>query len=169
MNGLAKVAVAGLGLGATSVGYRTVTTLADNKKGSLTNRADCAAEKIKNDSNAILKLGVPSAVVAGAAVAKPGLLSKIGQAGVKYLRKGATALGKLFKNPTNVVTKGISKVLNAIKRAPKKYGKIGLTIAVGAYVLNAITKHARNDGKIDQKYNDTGAIENATKNLVLNA
>lgn len=169
MNGLAKVAVAGLGLGATSLGYRTVTSLTDSKKGSLTNRADCAAEKIKNDTSATLKLAVPTAAVAGAAIAKPGLLSKIGQAGVKYLREGAKALGKLFKNPTNAVTKAISSALNAIKRAPKKYGKIGLAIAAGAYVLNVLTKHARNDGKIEQKYNDTGAIENATKNLVLNA
>ena len=69
----------------------------------------------------------------------------------------------------NAVTKAISSALNAIKRAPKKYGKIGLAIAAGAYVLSVLTKHARNDGKIDQKYNDTGAIENATKNLVLNA
>lgn len=169
MNALGKVALSGLGLSAVGVGARVVPTLLDNKKGSLTNRADCAAEKIKNDANATLKLAVPAGVVAGVAAAKPGLLTKMGQAGVKYLRKGATALGKLFKNPTNAVTKAIANALNAIKRAPKKYGKIGLTIAAAAYVLSAITKHARNDGKIDQKYNDTGAIENATKNLVLNA
>lgn len=169
MNAVAKVALGGLGLGAVGVPARVIPTLLDNKKGSLTNRADCAAEKIKNDANATLKLVVPAGVVAGVAATKPGLLTKMGQTGVKYLRKGATALGKLFKNPTNAVTKAIANALNAIKRAPKKYGKIGLTIAAAAYVLSAITKHARNDGKIDQKYNDTGAIENATKNLVLNA
>lgn len=169
MNAVAKVALGGLGLGATGLGYRIGTTLVDNKKGSLTNRADCAAEKIKNDTSATLKLAVPAGVVAGVAATKPSLLTKIGQAGVKYIREGAKALGKLFKNPTNAVTKGIANALNAIKRAPKKYGKIGLAIAAGAYVLNAITKHAYNDGKIEQKYNDTGAIENATKNLVLNA
>ena len=169
MNSLAKVAVAGLGLGATSIGYRTVTTLADNKKGSLTNRVDCANEKIKNDASATLKLGVPAAVIAGTAVAKPGLLSRIGITAAKYLGKGAKALGKLFKKPSNSLTKAVSKVLTTIQKNPVKYGKIGLILAAVAYALNTITKHARNDGKIDQKYNDTGAIENATKNLVLNA
>lgn len=166
---LGKVAVAGLGLSAAGVGARVIPTLLDNKKGSLTNRADCAAEKIKNDATAVTKLAVPTAVVAGTAIAKPGLLSQIGLTAAKYIGMGANALGKLFKNPTNSLTKSISKVLTTIQKNPVKYGKIGLAVATALYGLNAITKHARNDGKIDQKYNDTGAIENATKNLVLSA
>lgn len=169
MNAVAKVALGGLGLGAVGVTARVIPALVDNKKGSLTNRADCAAEKIKNDTSATLKLAVPAGVVAGVAAAKPGLLSKVGMTAAKYLGKGAKALGKLFKNPGNALTKGISKVLTAIQKNPVKYGKIGLAAAAVLYALNTITKHAYDDGKIEQKYNDTGAIENATKNLVLNA
>ena len=161
----------GYGAAGATVGVaaNTIPTLIDSKKGSLTNRVDCAAEKIKNDTSATLKLAVPTAAVAGAAIAKPGLLSKVGMKAAKYLGKGAKALGKLFKNPSNALTKSISKVLTTIQKNPVKYGKIGLAAAAVFYALNTIQKHAYNEGKIEQKYNDTGAIENATKNLVLNA
>lgn len=166
---VALVTAAGLGTGVAGAAIRTGQTLADNRKGSLTNRADCAAKKVANDTNAVARLALPAGAVALTAAVKPGLLSKIGLKGAKYLGKGAKQLGKLFKNPGNKITQGISKALTAIQKNPKKFGKIGLIAAAGLYALKTITKHAENEGRIDQRYNDTGAIENATKHLVLNA
>ena len=91
MNAVAKVALGGLGLGATGLGYRIGSTLVDNKKGSLTNRADCAAEKIKNDTSATLKLAVP--VSAGIEVSVAATKSYIAQLTSFYLLAPSNAVG----------------------------------------------------------------------------
>ena len=95
---------------------------------------------------------------------KPEVLTKVATETGKYA-------GKIGKWLASKMPKGGfgTGILNKVLKNPTKAGVIGLIAAGGLYVLSAITKHARNDGKIDQKYNDTGAIENATKNLVLNA
>jgi hypothetical protein len=164
MNAVGKVALGGLGLSAVGLGTRLVPTLLDSKKGSLTNRADCAQEHIKNDLKTGVQLGLPAAGVAVVAMKKPEVLTKVATETGKYA-------GKIGKWLASKMPKGGfgTGILNKVLKNPTKAGVIGLIAAGGLYVLNKLVKHAENYGRIEQKYNDTGAIENATKNLVLNA
>lgn len=156
--------VPALGLVAAStvspIGVRVVPTLVDSKKGSLTNRIDCLAEKTKNDVNLGLKLGIPAAVIFANHKLRPGALTKDGAKAAQYLGKVAAKLAAKFPKVG---------ILSKIATNPVKYGKIGLLVGAGAYVLNALLGHANKDGKIDQKYNDAAALENIGKNVVLEA
>lgn len=144
--------------------YRVASSLCDKNKGSLTNRIDCTAEKVKNDASLGLKLGVPVGVGLVANKVKPGILGKVGTKCAEYLGKVAAKLAAKFPKAGL-----LTKVTTAISKNPMKYGIIGLVAGTGLYALNALLDHANKDGKIDQKYNDAAALENMSKNVVLNA
>lgn len=156
----------GYGAAGATVGVaaRTIPTLLDSKKGSLTNRVDCAKEHIVNDSKAVLETAIPAAGVGIVAMKKPELLTQVANVVGKSIGKAGKWLAA--KMPKGGFGTGL---LNKVLKNPAKAGGIGLAIAGGLYLINRLCNHARNEGKIEQKYNDTGAIENATKNLVLNA
>ena len=157
----------------TGTTAHAVQTLLDSKKGSLTNRMDCAKEHVKNDLKTGVQIGVPAAGVAVVALKKPGLLKTLA---LKTGSMAATVVSALGKGVAKIAPKAGAKASTALANAAGflgknayKAGAIGLIAAGGLYVLNKLLNHAETKGKIDQKYNDTGAIENATKNLVLNA
>ncbi len=132
--------------------------LLDSKKGSFTNRLDCAKETWKNDAKLMLTTVAPTAAVATAAVLKPSILTKAAQ----YVGKGLTkVLGKL--GPKITANGLVQKIL----KNPTKAGGIGLIAAGALYVIDALTKHSYKAGQIDQKYTDAAAIESQTKRVVL--
>ena len=146
-----------------------VATLLDSRKGSLTNRAECAKEHFKNDLSTAVKLGVPAAGVAYVAVKKPGLLTKLATKGAKEVGKLFAKLGKKLTSTKgfSVIGKGLSKAASFIAKHPVKTG-IGGAIAAGAiYLLSTVEKYANKEGRIDQKYEDAAKIEGSTKNIIL--
>lgn len=150
-----------------------VQTLLDSKKGSLTNRLDCAKEHAKNDIKTGVQIGLPTVAVAGAAIAKPSLLSKLAVATGGALGKFASILGKCIKK---IAPKAGAKASSALAKAAGFLGKnaykagvVGLVAAGALYVLNKVVNHAEQKGRIDQKYEDAAAIECHTKNIVLQA
>lgn len=144
------------GISATS----PVLVMFDSSKGSLTNRADCAKEQLKNKLALHTKVTLPTAAVATAAVVKPNLLGKI-----------ATTVGKGLCKIIKTLTPNVAsnKIAQKILANPTRLGAGGLIVAGGLWVLNALTKHIYKAGQIDQKYTDAAAIEKTTKNVVLDA
>ena len=140
-------------------------TMFDPKKGSMTNRAECAKEHFKNDFKYGMAIGLPTAgVVATAAVARLKPNSSIMKKITSYAAKAANGLGKLFGKVTSKIAPKLSE---KILKNPAKFGVIGLLAAGGVYVLNQVSKWANNAGRIDQKYEDAAKIEGTTKNVVL--
>ncbi len=146
-----------------------VQTLLDSKKGSLTNRVDCAKEHAKNDIKTGVQIALPVAAFTAVGVAKPSILKTIA---TKTGTLASKISGKLGGWLTKIAPKA-SKALNQgalfLSKNAYKAGAVGL-IATGAlYVLNKALNHAEQKGKIDQKYEDAAAIECHTKNIVLQA
>ena len=156
-----------------------LSTLADTKKGSLTNRSQAAKEHFKNDLKTGLAIAVP--------VAATGVVVGTGKAGIlatktgsvmakvyKYVGKALNKLGatkllhksKLGKFSTKVANLA-KDVANTISKNPKKYGAIGLAVAGALYLTKVLTKYSNKAGRIDQKYEDAAKIESQTKNVVL--
>lgn len=135
-------------------------TLCDSKKGSMTNRNQCAIEHFKND----VKYGYLAAapIAAGVAGCKtPQITRNIGNAFGKSIVKIADTVAKLAKS--DKVTKYVEK----IAKHPTVLG-LGALGALGlATTVGALVKHANNKGRIDQKYEDAAKIESQTKNVVL--
>ncbi|MBQ8459128.1 hypothetical protein IJ541_03380 [bacterium] len=159
---LGYVAGAGGALGVPLT--RTVATLLDSKKGSLTNRAQCAKEHMNNDLNLGLKLSVPAA--AGVvAVCKPDLATKLAAKAGNYITYGVKEAVKLFSKGG---AKGqIAKAIGYMAKHPTRTGVAGLALTAGLWVLNSIVNHANKNGRINQKYEDAARIESQTKNVVL--
>ena len=157
----------------TCTSAHAVQALLDSKKGSLTNRVDCAKEHVKNDLKTGVQIGVPAAGVAVVALKKPGLLKTLAVKTGEFAGKAASALGngitKIAPKAGTKVSAALANAAGYLSKNAYKAGAIGLIAAGGLYVLNKLLNHAETKGRIDQKYNDTGAIENATKHLVLNA
>lgn len=131
-----------------------VVVMFDPTKGSLTNRAQCAKEHFKNNLNYNLQLGLAGAAGGIAIAKKP-----------KILVKAATYLGELT---SKLLGKLGGKGLAAkIMKNPTKFGKYGMIAAAGLWLLSKIQNHAYKSGQIDQKYTDSAAIEQQTKNVVL--
>lgn len=134
----------------------------DRRKGSMTNRAQCAKEHFKND----MKTGLKLWAVGGAGV---GTVYAVGNSAkaAKAVKTGATCLGKVLGK---LATKlGASKFGAKILAHAPKAGMAAIAIAAGAYVLDTIVSHANKTGRIDQKYEDSAKIEETTKNVVLDA
>lgn len=144
-----------------------VQTLTDTNKGSLTNRHQAAKEHFKNDLKFGYSIAIPTAAVTVAAMARPGLITKVatksGTMAAKVLDKIATILPKKVTS----LKDGITKLANTIMKNPKKAGLIGLGIVGVSYLLNRGAKYANKAGRIDQKYEDAAKIESQTKNVVL--
>lgn len=155
--------------GTGSIAAHGVATLLDSRKGSLTNRAECAKEHFKNDINTAVKLGVPVAGIAYVAVKKPGLLTKIFVKGAKEVGKLFAKFGKKLTNKKgfSLIGKGLSKAAAFIAKHPVSTGVGGAIAAAGIYLLNTVAKYANKEGRIEQKYEDAAKIESSTKNLVL--
>ncbi len=137
-----------------------VTTMLNPSKGSMTNRAQCAKEHMKNDMKTGFKLWAVGGAGAGAvyAVKHSAKAAQVAKSGATYLGKG---LGKL-------ATKlGASKFGAKILANAPKAGVAAVAIAAGVYVLDTIIGYATKAGKIDQKYEDAAKIEELMKNVVL--
>ncbi len=152
-----------------------LSTLADSKKGSLTNRHQAAKEHFKNDLVLGTTIGIP-AVAAGvvAATGKAGVVAtKSGSVLSKtysYLSKalatlGKTKIGKFLK--LDGAANCFKNIASEIGKNPKKYGAIGLAVFGGLYLINRTAKYCNKAGRIDQKYEDAAKIESQTKNVVL--
>ena len=137
--------------------------LLDPKKGSFTNRVDCAKETFKNDLKYVLSLTVPAAACTTAAIVKPGIFTKtataLGNAAGKVFSKLGSKLGS-----TGVKT---AQLAQKILKNPAKFGKLGLIAAGALYLADRICKHEYKAGQIDQKYTDSAAVETQTKRVVL--
>lgn len=159
--------VAGLlpiaGVGTLGLGGRVINTLADKKKGDISNKLNCLSDHIQNDSQAGLALGVPTGIVAGTAIAKPSVLTKLANATGKVIGKLGTFIQK------HITKSGLTEngFLTKILKNPTKAGAIGLIGAGVAYALNVITKHSEKAGRIDQLYEDKAKLEAASKTTLL--
>jgi len=138
-----------------------VMTMCDKKKGSMTNRFECAKEHVKNDVKSGLKLAVPTAAVAGAAYIK---YAKPASKAAQLMTKGLGTIGKCIGKVANKVAPKFAK---EIMKNPAKFGAIGLAVAAGGYALDTIFAWANKKGRIDQKYEDAAKIESQTKNIIL--
>ena len=132
----------------------TVRVMVDPSKGSLTNRAECAKEHFKNNLSTNLQLGLAGAAGGLAIAKKP-----------KFLVKIATKIGEVASKLVGKL--GAKGMAAKIMKNPTKFGKYGMIAAAALWVLNKIEKHAFKAGQIDQKYTDAAAIEQQTKNVVL--
>lgn len=138
-----------------------IMTMVDGKKGSLTNRAQCAKEHLKNDVKTGIQLAVPTAGLIGAGYIKSKMPTS---KAATLITKGFKAIGELFGK----VAKKISpKTAEKIMKNPAKYGAAGVIAAAGLYILDKLLNYANKQGKIDQKYEDAAKIESSTKNVVL--
>lgn len=156
--GIGKYAIAGATIGVLGTG---VSRLFDSKKGSLTNRKECAMEHIKNDFNFMAKAGT---VIGGSALAvnlAPKTTSKILGTVGKGIRKVVEFIGKKAKSPK------VANMVNYMAKHPVRAGAAGLALAGGLYLFNSLFKNVMETGKIDQKYDDAAKIESQTKNIVL--
>lgn len=143
-----------------------LTTLADTKKGSLTNRNQAAKEHFKNDLKFGYTLAIP-ATAAAIAVAS-GKTAAISTKTGSFIAKSSSYLSKLFtKLGANNFANGAKKVATEISKNPKKYGLIGLAAAGGLFLAKVTAKYCNTQGRIDQKYEDAAKIESQTKNVVL--
>ena len=140
-----------------------LSTLADNKKGSLTNRHQAGVEHFKNDFKTGVLLTVPAIGVVFAK--ETGNLGKIAQGAGKGISKGVELFAKAIQKTK--IGKRLLMVAEAIGKTPQKAGAIGLLVAGGLYVSKVISKFSYNAGRIDQKYEDSAKIESQTKNVVL--
>lgn len=145
----------------SGVTTHAVLTMCDKKKGSMTNRFECAKEHLKNDMKSGLKLAVPAAAVAGAAYVK---YAKPASKAQQVMTKGLGTIGKALGKVTNKVA---PKFAEKIMKNLAKYGAIGLAVAAGVYALDTISSWSNKKGRIDQKYEDAAKIESQTKNVVL--
>lgn len=140
-----------------------LSTLADNKKGSLTNRHQAGVEHFKNDFKTGVLLTAPAI---GLVVAKEtGTLGKIAQGAGKVIFKGVELFAKSVQK--SKLGKTLLIAAEKIGKNPKKAGAIGLAIAGGLYLSKVISRFSYNSGRIDQKYEDAAKIESQTKNVVL--
>ncbi len=149
-------------------------TLRKDDKGSVVNKTKCAGAHLKND----LKYGTlgGATVLAGLgagvlAYQKP----KIGINVIKSIGNIATGLGKIFgKVKPEYITnfgKTLEKHGTNIAGKASKYGKVGALAAVAIGTLGVLTglatKHAYNEGRIEQKYVDNAKIEKMTGSVVV--
>lgn len=143
-------------------------TMIDSKKGSMTNRAECAKEHFKNDLKYGAAIAVPAAGVAGAAVyagLKPN--TKVSKGLINIAQKTAKTIGNYLGK---IIKKlGGKNIAEKILKNPTKFGAAGLVGAAGLYVITKLVNWANNSGRIDQKYEDSAKIESTTKNVVLDA
>lgn len=140
----------------------SVVSLLDTKKGSLTNRAECAKEHFKNDLNLTVKTALGGAAVAGV-IYKPNIAVNI----ASTIGSGIVKAGKYIANKLPKLGLKDSKFLKDLAKNPTKLGVAGLVIAGGLFVVDTIAKYANKSGRIDQKYEDTAKIEGSTKNVIL--
>lgn len=155
-----------------------VCTMFDKSKGSFGNRIDCTAHKMANNATANAETGLLGvATIAGyKAINKTtkGKASKLNKYINSVLKKGA----KLYQNTAdkiskagtksgimNYVLKGAKGICNVLKSGFEKLAKTGgrqkllgmLGIAAVTTLVAINRKHAYNEGKIEQKYNDIAA------------
>jgi len=155
----------GLGAGMGVASGRAVTTLFDKKKGSFTNRTECAAEHMKNDTNFALKTAVVGGAAAYTAIKKPKFVLNIA-------KELGSAVGKFADKLSNTkiakhIAPALQKIAEKVGKNPTKAGVIGMVALAGLYLLNTVEKHDYKQGRIDQKYEDAAKIESQTKNVVL--
>jgi hypothetical protein len=146
-----------------------VQTLLDSKKGSLTNRVDCAKEHAKNDIKAGAQIGLPIAAVTAVGVAKPDILKILATKTGTLASKVSAKLGGWLAKYSPKASNAFNKSATFLSKNAYKAGALGLITAGTVYVLNKMLNHAEQKGKIDQKYEDAAAIECHTKNIVLQA
>ena len=138
-----------------------IMTMVDSKKGSLTNRAQCAKEHIKNDLQTGVQLAVPTAGLIGAGYIKTKMPTS---KAASVLAKGFSAIGKGLGKIANKIS---PKAAEKIMKNPAKYGAAGVIAATGLYILGKLFNYENTKGRIDQKYEDAAKIEATTKNVVL--
>lgn len=143
-----------------------LTTLADSKKGSLTNRHEAAKEHFKNDLKFGYTLAVPA--VAAAVVGASGKGATVTAKTGSFIAKSCNYMSKLLsKLGAKNLASGAKKIAAEISKNPKKYGVIGLAAAGGLLLAKITAKYCNTQGRIDQKYEDAAKIEGQTKNVVL--
>ena len=149
-------------------------TLRKDDKGSVVNKAKCAGAHLKNDFKYDMLETV--ATTAGLGVGyliykKP----KIGVNAMKSVGNVAAGLGKVLGKVKPKFITNIGKALEShgvtIASKASKYGKVGALAAVVIGTLGVLTglatKHAYNEGRIEQKYVDNAKIEKMTGSVVV--
>lgn len=149
-------------------------TLRKDDKGSVVNKAKCVGAHLKND----FKYDMLETATTAAGLGAGYLIYKKPQIGVNAMKSVgniATGLGKVLgkikpKFITNI-GKALEKHGTTIASKASKYGKIGALAAVAIGTISTLTalatKHAYNEGRIEQKYVDNAKIENMTGSVVV--
>lgn len=146
-------------------------SLRKDDKGSIVNKSKCAASHFKND----VKYDLLASTVATAGVGAGILVYKKPQIGVTAMKsagKVVSGFGKLLNKfkPIKFGT-ALEKYGTTIAGKASKYGKVGAIAAVAFGTLGVLaglaTKHAYNEGRIEQKYVDNAKIEKMTGSIVV--
>jgi|GEM_PF-1719941 len=149
-------------------------SLRKDDKGSMVNKTKCAASHFKND----LKYALLGSTVAAAGIGAGCLVYKKPKIGIKAMKTAGdmvAGLGKVFGKfkPKFLATLGSALHKHGATIASKaaKFGKVGTIAAVAIGTLGALTglatKHAYNEGRIEQKYVDNAKIEKMTGSIVV--
>lgn len=149
-------------------------SLRKEDKGSVVNKAKCAAAHLKND----VKYDILGTTVASVGMGAGYLIYKKPQIGVNAMKSVGNiaagmgkVLGKIKPKFITNIGKALEKHGATIAAKASKYGKFGTIAAVTIGTLGALTalatKHAYNEGRIEQKYVDNAKIEKMTNSVVV--
>lgn len=149
-------------------------SLRKDDKGSMVNKTKCAASHFKND----LKYALLGSTVAAAGIGAGCLVYKKPKIGINAMKTAGDMVAGLGKALGKFKTKfvadfgaALGKHGTTIAGKAAKYGKFGTIAAVAIGTLGALTglatKHAYNEGRIEQKYVDNAKIEKMTGSIVV--
>lgn len=149
-------------------------SLRKDDKGSVVNKTKCAASHFKND----LKYALLGSTVAAAGIGAGCLVYKKPKIGIKAIKTAGDMVAGLGKALGKFKTKfvadfgaALGKHGTTIAGKAAKYGKFGTIAAVALGTLGVLaslaTKHAYNEGRIEQKYVDNAKIEKMTGSIVV--